>query len=270
MPDIDSAPVFVTVSWGLETRRHGHPLKLTAQQRERVRRGVESLLRVGLAFDGVDVAGEEPVRVRLPIRRPGSYDLVVSLHDARPLHRRLISPRSAAEISVLEAKLREAVETVHSGVQMLPIIVAAKSVVVGTVPDELDLVPMVTDERYVMRVPHHIFHFLKSSPEARAGAEDLKHLFEKDDSTIVFQCRRDSVELGAPSALEVPAGLWERIRQTAPASVFESVQQVEDPLHPLLTRTPREDLPRIAQRDVGPEDRGPRTDERMPPPGPLL
>ena len=70
--------------------------------------------------------------------------------------------------------------------------------------------------------------------------------------------------------MEVPANMWERVREMHPATIFDSVPRVEDPLLPLLTRTPREDFPRPAQSDVGPEDRGRRTDVRMPPPSPLL
>ena len=270
MPDIDSAPMLVSEPLSLETVRRGRPLRLPAQQREKIRRGFAALVREGLQLDGVDVAGEEPVRVLLSIREPGAYDLLSSIRDARPLHRRLLSPRSVDEVSVLEHKLREAVETVLSGVQMLPIIMEAKSAVVGALPDELDLVPMVTDERYVMRVPTNIFVILRSSPQAQAAAEDLKHLFEQDGSTITFvQGRGPSGREGA-TVMEVPANLWARLRETDPASVFESVQQVEEPLLPLVTRTPREDLPRPTHSDVGPEDRGPRIDVRMPPPGPLL
>lgn len=270
MPDIDSAPMLVSEPTSLEAVRHGRPLKLSAQQRERIRRGFAALVREGLQFDGVDVAGEEPVRVLLSIREPGAYDLLASIRDARPLHRRLLSPRSVDEISVLEDKLREAVETVLSGVQMLPIILGAKSVVVGTAADELNLVPMVTDDRYVMRVPTNIFAILRSSRQAQAAAEDLKHLFEQDDSTITFVQGKGPYTREGATVMEVPANMWERVREMHPATIFDSVPRVEDPLLPLVTRTPREDLPRPAQSDVGPEDRGRRTDVRMPPPGPLL
>ena len=270
MPDVDSAPMLVSEPLSLEAVRHGRPLKLSAQQREKIRRGFGALVREGLQFDGVDVAGEEPVRVLLSIREPGAYDLLASIRDARPLHRRLLSPRSVDEVSVLEHKLREAVETVLSGVQMLPIIMEARSAVVGAVADELDLVPMVTDQRHVMRVPTNIFAFLRSSPQAQAAAEELKHVFEQDDSTITFVRGRGPSGREGATVMEVPANLWERVREISTASIFDSVQQVEDPLLPLVTRTPREDLPRPAQSDVGPEDRGRRTDVRMPPPGPLL
>lgn len=270
MSDVDSAPMLVYEALAVEASRHGHPLRLSAQQRERIRRGFEALVREGLAFDDVDVAGEEPVRVLLSIREPGSYDLLSSIRDARPLHRRLLSPRSPEELSVLAGKLREAMETVLSGVQMLPIILGARSVVMGTAADELDLVPMVTDERYVMRVPANIFHILRSSPQAQAAAEDLKHLFEQDDSTIAFVHGKGSTGRAGATTMELPANLWTRVSRAQPSSVFDSVRQVEDLLHPLLTSTPREDLPRVSQSDVGPEDRGRRADVRMPPPGPLL
>ncbi|MCT1601370.1 hypothetical protein M3E18_05705 [Kocuria sp. p3-SID1433] len=270
MPDVKSAPMLVSEFTGLEARRCGQPLELSAQQRERVRRGFEVLVREGLAFDGVAVEGVEPVRVRLTVSGPGDCALVASLHDARPLHRRLLSPRSFEEISELAQKLHEAVATVLSGVQMLPIILAARSVVLGAVADELDLVPMVTDGRYVMRVPHNIFVILRSSPQAQAAAEDLKHLFEQDDSTITFVRGKGTTQGEGATVMELPAHLWERLAEAQPASIFESVQQVEDPLESLVTRIPREDLSRTAPSDVGPQERGRRTDERIPPPGHLL
>ena len=82
--------------------------------------------------------------------------------------------------------------------------------------------------------------------------------------------REGSTGRAGATTLELPANLWTRVSQAHTASVFDSVRQVEDPLRPLLTSTPREDLPRVSQSDVGPEDRGRRPDVRMPPPGPLL
>ena len=71
MSDIDSAPMLVYEALAVEASRHGRPLRLSAQQRERIRRGFEALVREGLAFDDVDVADRSPCACSCRSASPG-------------------------------------------------------------------------------------------------------------------------------------------------------------------------------------------------------
>ena len=270
MPGPMSAPLIATERTGLHLSRAGTPVDLPSAQAELVRRGFEKLVRHGLEDDGFDVYGADPVHVRMTRTGPGDYELVAAMRDARPLRRRLMAPRGARGVEDATQHLHNAAETVLSGVEMLPVIVASSSVTLGTMPDGTGLVPMVVDGCYVMRVPWSIFRIMGASPDARAGAEDLKHVFAQDSGTITLIRGMDSDRRRSESIIEVPSGLWEAISDRGVVPLFESVDTGADPLSSLMTRQERGDSARRLQGDVGPRGPGRRGDPPMEPPGPRL
>lgn len=270
MPDVSSIPVIASDRIGIEVRRHGQPLPLSAAQREQIRRGFEILVEEGLTDDGFDVRRANPVQVSLKRTGPGAYDLISCLHDARALHRRLLFPLGPETLAEAQRHLHHAAETVLTGVEMISIILAAGSARVGSAEDDAGLVPMVIDGRFVMRVPWSIFRIVEASPRAQDGADAVKHLFEQDDAQITLLRGKGENVQPSESVLQVPRGLWERLRDVRILSYLEDLQMVEDPLQDLVTRSQRDELPRVTQRDVGPDAPGSRGDDRMPPPGPRI